>query len=262
MLALLSPAKRLDFDTPPAVSAHSRPQMLDQTARLIETARKLSQDKLRELMGISPALAKLNAVRFQRLSTELDLDNAKQAALAFKGDTYVGLDADSLGDDDLAWAQDHIGILSGLYGYLRPLDLIQPYRLEMGTRLKTRSGPSLYAFWGDRITAQVQDVLDAQGDTTVVNLASAEYFKAVNQKKLAARVLTPVFMDTKDGRSRVLSLFAKQARGMMARTIIDNRLDDVDALKDFGSGGYRFRADQSEGDRWVFERTQPPPVRR
>lgn len=262
MLALLSPAKRLDFDTPPAVSAHTRPELLDQTARLIKTARNLSQKKLRELMGISPALAKLNAVRYQGLSTDLDLDNAKQAVLAFKGDTYIGLDADSLGDDDLAWAQDHIGILSGLYGYLRPLDLIQPYRLEMGTRLKTRRGTGLYAFWKDRITAQVQHVLDAQGDDIVLNLASAEYFKAVNRKKLAARVLTPVFKDTKDGCARVLSLFAKQARGMMARYIIDNRLDEVDGLKDFDSGGYRFRPNESEGDRWVFERTQPPPVSR
>lgn len=260
MLALLSPAKRLDFETPPTVSAHSTPALLDEAGKLMRTTRNLSQKKLRELMDISPTLAKLNSERYQLLSTDLSPDNAKQAALAFKGDTYTGLDADSLGDDDLAWAQDHVGILSGLYGYLRPLDLMQAYRLEMGTKLKTRRGTTLYDFWGDRITKEINGILAQQDDAVVVNLASVEYFKSVNQEKLKARVVTPVFMDTKDGKSRVLFLFAKQARGMMARYIIDHRITDVEELKGFDSGGYRFREDMSEGDRWVFERTQPPLV--
>ncbi len=262
MLALLSPAKRLDFDSPLAVSAHSQPQLLDDTGKLIKTTRNLSLKRLRELMDISADLAKLNHDRYKALSTELTLDNARQAILAFKGDVYTGLDAATLSEDDLAFAQDHIGILSGMYGYLRPLDLMQPYRLEMGTKLPTRRGKSLYDFWGDRITRQVQARLADSGDATVVNLASAEYFKSVRVKKLGARVVTPVFQDVKDGKARVLFLFAKQARGMMARYIIDHRLTDPEGLQRFDSGGYRFQPDLSDGDRWVFQRPQPPPVKR
>ncbi len=260
MLALLSPAKRLDFDSPPTIDRHTLPPLLDDSGKLIKTTRNLSQKRLRELMDISADLAKLNYDRYRELTVDLSLDNAKQAILAFKGDVYTGLDADTMSADDLAFAQDHIGILSGLYGYLRPLDLMQPYRLEMGTKLPTRRGSSLYDFWGNRITDQIRAHLDSQDDPTVVNLASNEYFKSVKPKRLKSRIVTPVFQDTKDGKSRVLFLFAKQARGMMARFLVDERLERVEDLKAFDRGGYRFRPDRSEGDTWVFERPQPPPV--
>jgi uncharacterized protein len=257
MLTLLSPAKALDFVTPPAVTDFTTPALMDETGRLIKTTRNLSQTKLRDLMGISPKLAKLNAERYKELSTELGPDNAKQAVLAYNGQAYVGLDAKSLSADDLAFAQDHVGILSGMYGYLRPLDLIQPHRLEMGTKLKTRRGTSLYEFWGDRITQQVRAHL---GDGAVlVNLASAEYFKSVRIKTLAARVVTPVFYDTKAGKSRVVFLFAKIARGLMTRWIVENRVTDVERLREFDVAGYRYRPDLSTDDRWAFERDQPPP---
>jgi len=260
MLALLSPAKRLDFTPPPTATARSTPALLDETGRLIKTTRNLSQKKLRELMDISPALAKLNADRYKQLTTTLGPDNAKQAVLAYMGQAYLGLDAASLSEEDLAFAQEHLGILSGLYGYLRPLDLIQPHRLEMGTRLKTRRGATLYDFWGERVHRLVKARL-AEGDGVLVNLASAEYFKVVRAKQLGGRIITPVFMDTKGGKSRVLFVFAKHARGMMARTIIQRRLTDAESLKGFDAGGYRWREDLSVGDRWVFERPQPPSPR-
>jgi cytoplasmic iron level regulating protein YaaA (DUF328/UPF0246 family) len=260
MIALLSPAKRLDFDTPHGITDATLPALLVESGKLMKTTRNLSQKKLRDLMGISPALAKLNSDRYQVLTTEMTSENSRPALLAFTGDVYLGLDAKTLSPQDLEFAQAHVAILSGLYGLLRSKDLIQPYRLEMGTKLKTRRGKSLYEFWGDRITKELKARLSTDETPVIVNLASAEYFKSIQIKKLKNRVITPVFMDTKNGKSRVVFLFAKQARGLMARYIIDHRITDPEGLKGFDSREYRFREDMSEGDRWVFERTQPPPV--
>ncbi len=259
MIALLSPAKRLDFDTPHTVSDPTLPALLDESSKLMKTTRNLSQKKIRELMGISPTLAKLNSDRFQELTPELTPDNGRPAILSFSGDVYLGLSAKTLDADGLAYAQEHVMILSGLYGLLRAKDLMQPYRLEMGSKLKTRRGANLYAFWGDRIRATLQERLGA--DPVIVNLASNEYFKSVQVKKLDARIITPVFKETKDGKTRTLFMFAKKARGLMARYMIDQRITDPDTLKGFDSQGYRYREDLSEGDTWVFERPQPPPAR-
>ncbi len=262
MLALLSPAKRMDFASAPSLEGSSRPQLLGESARLMRTTRNLSQKKIRELMDISKELAKLNAGRYRELTTELSPANARQAILAFKGDVYLGLDAGSLSEEDLAFAQEHIGILSGLYGYLRPLDLIQPHRLEMGTRLKTRRGKSLYDFWGERITELVRAQLGASGSPILLNLASAEYFRSVQTRGLeGVRVITPQFYDTKDGKSRVLFAFAKKARGLMARYLVEHRITEPESVKGFDTQGYRFREEMSEGDTWAFERPQPPPPR-
>lgn len=260
MIAILSPAKRLDFATPPTVPAWSTPALLDETGKLIKTTRNLSQKKLRELMDISPALAKLNSDRYQALSVDLSPDNAKAAILSFTGDVYTGFDATTVDAAGMAWAQDRVAILSGMYGLLRPLDLIQPHRLEMGTRLKTRRGQSLYDFWGDRILKLLRQRLAASGSNVLINLASAEYFKSVRAKKLkGVRVITPKFLDTKEGKTRSVFLFAKQARGMMTRYMVDHRIDTPEGLQAFDTKGYRFRPDLSEGDTWAFERPQPPP---
>lgn len=262
MLALLSPAKRLDFESAVPAVLHTQPQLLKDSAELMETTRALSEEQVRGLMKLSPALGKLNHERFAAMGVELTPSNARQAVLAFRGDVYRGLDVDSLSPDDLLYAQGHLGILSGLYGYLRPLDLMQPYRLEMGTRLATPRGKNLYSFWGERITERVVAALTAQEDDTLVNLASREYFSSVQESALPGRMITPVFKDTKAGKSRVLFAFAKPARGMMARFMITERVTHPEGLKAFDLGGYRFREDMSEGDTWVFERPQPPPPKR
>ena len=187
MLALLSPATRLDFETPLEIDLHTQPQLMDESARLMDRTRQLSHDDIRGLMKLSDTLVKLNHERYGVLTTELDLTNARQAVFAFRGDVYRGLDVDSWSEDDLAFAQDHLGILSGLYGYLRPMDLMQPYRLEMGTRLSTDRGKNLYAFWGDRITARIHEALAGHDDNTIVQLASNEYFKSVKADQLPSR---------------------------------------------------------------------------
>ncbi len=263
MLAILSPAKRLDFERPlPPLPPVTRPRFPQETSRLVRTLRNLSQKKIRELMDLSEDLARLNAARYAELDVEAQ--DVRPALLAFQGDTYRGFDARTLDEDGFAWAQDHLRILSGLYGLLRPLDGIQPHRLEMGTRLKTRWGPDLYTFWGDRLARQlVEDVEASGGERVLVNLASQEYFRAVRRHLPSdLPVVTPVFLDTRDGRSRTLFLFAKLARGAMARHLVDRRATGVDDLLDFDWGGYRFRPELSEGDRLVFERPQPPPARR
>ena len=256
MYVLLSPAKKLH--EPPAASGipATQPTMLDQSEVLMKHTRNKSPKKLKELMHISDKLAELNHKRFQDWGQPFTADNSRQAILSFAGDVYLGLDADSMAEDDLAWAQDHVGILSGLYGVLRPLDLMQPYRLEMGTSLKTRRGENLYKFWGDRITKRVNELA---GDGVIVNLASNEYFSSLQTKKLG-RVVTPVFQDVKDGKARSISFFAKKARGAMTRWIIDNRVTDPEQLKEADAMNYRYDATASEGDRWVFRRPQPPPV--
>jgi cytoplasmic iron level regulating protein YaaA (DUF328/UPF0246 family) len=258
MLFVISPAKALDFETPPTTTRHTQPDFLDEAEALIDVLREFSPQQVAELMGLSDQLATLNVARYASWSRPFDPANAKQAVLAFNGDVYEGLAAASLSEDELGWAQDHLRILSGLYGVLRPLDLMQPYRLEMGTRLATARGRNLYAWWGDTITTALRRVLDAQREAgeppVLVNLASEEYFKAVKADKLGARVITPVFEDWKGGRYRIISFYAKRARGLMCRYAITNRVADVDALKDFAVEDYAFAAEVSSDDRLVFRR--------
>ena len=257
MLVLLSPAKSLNYEPASQAPPMTPRLMADQTSILCKATRGLSRRKLKAMMHISDDLADLNYHRFQAFQPEGDPQAEKQAVLAFNGDVYLGLDAASLSGEDLGWAQDHIRILSGFYGLLRPLDGMQPYRLEMGTSLHTRRGESLYDFWGDRISKQLN--ADMGPDETVVNLASNEYFKAVDKKALKARIVTCDFKDiSEDGKARTLGFFAKRARGAMARWIVENRCEDVSALKTAVVDDYRFREDLSKGDNWVFSRPQPP----
>ncbi len=253
MLIVLSPAKRLDFTEPATEIAATHRRFLDDTASLAKTARNQTQADLRRLMGISDDLAKLNQARFKSFDPEA-LDAGIQAAFAFAGDVYQGLDARSLDRDGLAFAQDHLRILSGFYGLLRPLDRIQPYRLEMGTRLSTRRGSSLYDFWGDRISKQLNADAEGQVDPTLVNLASQEYFGAVDAKALKLPVVTPHFREVKDGESRIISFFAKKARGTMARFVIDERIETATDLKAFDRDGYAFQKAASTETDWIFTR--------
>ena len=256
MLIVISPAKTLDFETPPTVKKWTQPAFLDRSAQLVADARKLSPDQVGALMRISDKLAALNHQRFMNWGLPFDAGNAKQALLAFKGDVYTGLDADSMGAADFNFAQKHLRILSGLYGLLRPLDLMQPYRLEMGLRFANRGGKNLYEFWGSDITDSLNGQLKALKSQLLLNLASNEYFRAVQAKALHAEVVTPVFKDMKSGKYRVISFFAKQARGQMARYIIDQRLDDVAGIKKFRGGGYRYNKAESTARDWVFTRDQ------
>ena len=258
MLMLLSPAKNLNFD--PALDAPkpTKPALSKDTSELAEVMRKLTRAKIKNLMGVSDKLAELNHDRFQGFKTSGRIEGAKPAALAFNGDVYLGLDAATLGSKDLAFAQDHLRILSGLYGLLRPLDAIQPYRLEMGSRLKNPRGANLYDFWGDRIAKEINKAAKTHQDPTLVNLASNEYFKAVDPDALKSPVVTPVFKEEKDGRMRQLQFFAKRARGMMARWAIENRIEKASDLKKFSGAGYKFHEGESTDDLWLFSRPQPP----
>lgn len=253
MLIVLSPAKRLDFtEADPAVPASER-RFREDTASLSKTAKRQTRADLRRLMGISDDLAKLNAERFKAFDAESA--DGVQAAFAFAGDVYEGLKARELDTGALSWAQDYLRILSGFYGLLRPLDRIQPYRLEMGTRLKTRRGSSLYDFWGDRISKQLNADAEGQGDPTLVNLASQEYFGAVDAKALKLPVVTPQFREEKDGESRIISFFAKKARGAMARFAIDERIERAEDLKAFDRDGFRFDKAASSEVEWIFIRS-------
>ena len=254
MIIVLSPAKTLDFSTPSTLAEHSVPGFLDQSQLLIERLRQLTPLDISALMGVSDQLAALNAARFVEWAPPFTPDNAKQAVLAFNGDVYEGLDAPSLSADDLRFAQTHLRILSGLYGVLRPLDLMLPYRLEMGIRLDNPRGKDLYTFWGERITEVLNIALRESGAATVVNLASTEYFKSVKAKALAASVVQPVFEDWSAGRYKVVSFYAKRARGLMARYAITRRLAEPDALRDFAEEGYAFDPAASDEARWVFRR--------
>ena len=258
MYVLLSPAKKLH--EPPAAAAlpHTQPALIDEAEQLAGHARELTPDHLKALMHISDNLANLNHQRFQEWATPFTPQNSRQAILSFAGDVYLGLDASTLSPQDLAWAQDHVGILSGLYGLLRPMDLMRPYRLEMGVGLSTGRGRNLYEWWGTQLT----DAINGQESDTVVNLASNEYFKSVQPKGLQARVITPVFQDIKDGKARTISFFAKKARGSMTRWIIENRVETAEALLDCDAMGYRHNPEASKGHRWVFQRQQPPPAGR
>ncbi|QFT82833.1 hypothetical protein FIU89_19585 [Roseovarius sp. THAF27] len=251
MLVVVSPAKKMDMS--PAKGIHpTGPAFAKDAHALAEVARDLSQADLKKLMGISDDLAKLNADRFRDFGKQ----DKKPAALAFAGDTYQGLEAGSLDTDELDWAQDHLRILSGLYGLLRPLDNIEPYRLEMGSRLKTEKGKSLYDYWGDRLSKALNRYADDVNANVLVNCASQEYFGAVDRDALKLRVITPTFLDTKNGEAKVISFFAKKARGAMARFIVQNRLTDPEALKDFDSGGYRYDAARSTEDEPAFIRDE------
>lgn len=256
MLTLLSPAKTLDFDTPPVITTATQPGFTDDSAALVDILKGYSPDQLGALMKLSPALAQLNVQRFHDWRLPFTAANAKQAILAFKGDVYTGLDADTLTAQQLAFAQQHVRILSGLYGVLRPLDLMQPYRLEMGTKLANPQGKDLYAFWGDKITAALNAELAQQQADVVVNLASNEYFGAVKPKQLQARLITPVFKDEKNGQYKIISFYAKKARGLMTRWIIEQQLDSPVLLTDFNVAGYRFSEEDSRGDTLVFKRAE------
>jgi len=249
MLVVVSPAKKMNMDPVEGIEA-TRPAFQAEADDLAKVARGLSVDDLQNLMKISESLAKLNRDRFSDFG-EME---EKPAALAFAGDTYQGLEASSLDADEMAWAQEHFRILSGLYGVLRPLDVIQPYRLEMGSRLKTEQGKTLYDYWGDKIAKALKAQADEVKTDTLINCASQEYFGAVDLEALGLRVMTPVFMEDKPGGPKIVSFYAKKARGAMARYIIQRRLTDAQALTEFDTGGYQYRPDMSEADKPVFVR--------
>jgi cytoplasmic iron level regulating protein YaaA (DUF328/UPF0246 family) len=263
MLLLLSPAKKLDYDSPVRTTLHTQPLFVDETSELIKVLKRKSASEVAGLMGLSDALAQLNVQRYAAWTPRFDQTNSRQALLAFNGDVYAGLDAPALSDAKLKWAQDHVVLLSGLYGALRPLDLMQPYRLEMGTRLATRKGGTLYDFWGDTIAPYLNERLAEPVNTKrkpeplVLNLASQEYFKAVDLKALRARVVQCVFQDYKNGNWKIISFHAKRARGLMARFVIDNKVNEPQALHGFASEGYAFAADASSPEKLVFRRATP-----
>lgn len=252
MLIVLSPAKRLDWsETGLETTALQFPR---EAAKLAAHARQLTLGELKAMMGLSEDLARLNRDRFRAFSDAPADGDTRPAIRAFAGDTYVGLDARSLDSEALDWAQDHLRILSGLYGLLRPCDAIQPYRLEMGSRLKTRRGDTLYDFWGDRIARALNETADTLGTDTLLNCASQEYFGAVDRKRLKLRVVTPTFLEDREGEGRTISFFAKRARGAMARFVIDRRITDPEGLSDFDAMGYRFDPSTSTPDAPVFRR--------
>lgn len=257
MLFLLSPAKSLDYDTPAHVQAHTRPLFAKQSAELIDVLQAKTPQDIASLMKLSDALAGLNAARYQAWSARFTARNSKQAALAFDGDVYGGLDAKTLDAAQLDWAQQHVCILSGLYGVLRPLDLMQPYRLEMGTPLATSRGKNLYQFWGSRIADYLNGRAAADTSPVIVNLASEEYFKAVDLAALKVRVVSCVFEELRAGKYKIVSFSAKRARGLMARYAVEKKVKTVKKLEAFSAEGYKFDASASKPDRLVFRRAQP-----
>lgn len=257
MLIVLSPAKKLDYDSENVRADAEVPRHLKETRKLVKIAKTLKAEDLKAMMGISDNLADLNVKRFKAFKTPFTPANARPAIDAFQGDVYVGLDAASLDDDARAFANERVRILSGLYGLLRPLDLMQAYRLEMGVKFANDKGSNLYAFWDDLIAKQLNKDLKGDDDPVLINLASGEYFKSVKQKALRARVITPVFQEVKDGRAKVISFLAKKARGSMTRFVIDERINDPEALKGFDRDGYKFQPDLSDDTKWVFQRPQP-----
>ncbi|OQR33600.1 peroxide stress protein YaaA [Pseudomonas sp. Bc-h] len=256
MLMVISPAKTLDFETPPTTERFTQPQYLDHSQELILQLRELTPAQISELMHLSDKLAGLNAARFGSWTPAFTAKNAKQALLAFKGDVYTGLAAETLSETDLDYAQQHLRMLSGLYGLLRPLDLMQPYRLEMGTKLANARGKDLYAFWGERISEWLNEALAEQGDDVLLNLASNEYFSAVKRSALKARVIDTEFRDQKNGQYKIISFYAKKARGMMSRFVISERIDNPEHLKQFDVQGYRFDNELSKPEKLVFLRAE------
>jgi len=254
MITLISPAKKLDYESKVCTEEFTIPEGLELSAQLINNLQRTSDKKIGELMHLSKNLVDLNVKRYASWTEDFTEGQTRQALLAFKGDVYQGMKNDELSSKELQFAQNHLRILSGLHGLLRPLDLIKPYRLEMGTKLAISGKKDLYAFWGDEITNRVNLALETSENDTLCNLASEEYFKAVNPKKLKANIITPVFKDLKNGQMKVISLYAKQARGMMAGYILRNGINDSDNIKGFSDGGYRFTANLSDERNWVFTR--------
>jgi len=255
MLMIISPAKTLDYESPLATETHTQPDFLDDACELIDQLKTLEPHQVSNLMNISDKLGQLNAERFRNWHTPFTPDNARPSVLAFKGDVYTGLDAESFSEEDFSFAQKHLRILSGLYGLLKPLDLMQPYRLEMGTKFENTRGKDLYAFWGRKITDALNQLL-ADDDKTLINLASNEYFKSVQKKNLDARLITPQFKDWKNGQYKMISFYAKKARGLMCRYVIQNRITNAEDLKGFNLDGYYFSEDQSDNNNWVFLRDE------
>ncbi|MCU7906814.1 MAG: peroxide stress protein YaaA [Candidatus Thiodiazotropha sp. (ex Epidulcina cf. delphinae)] len=255
MLIAISPAKTLDYETPPVTKTYTKPAFLKQSRILIDNLRNYSALDLAELMKLSMKLSQLNFDRYQAWKTPFTLKNAKQAVLAMKGDVYTGMDAENMSEEAFTFAQRHLRILSGLYGVLRPLDLMQPYRLEMATRLANEQGKDLYAFWGDSITQAINKDLKTQGDDILINLASNEYFKSIRPKLVEGRIITPQFKEKRNSDYRMIGVFAKKARGLMSRYIIENRLRDPQDIKGFNTDGYRFNQRLSKEDQWVFSRS-------
>ena len=256
MLIVVSPAKTLDYESPLATEKFTQPELIEYSKQLIEVCRKLTPVDVASLMKVSDKIADLNVGRFQEWSEAFTQQNARQAILAFKGDVYTGLAAETLSEDDFDYAQQHLRVLSGLYGLLKPLDLMQPYRLEMGTKLSNENGTNLYQFWGNVITDKLNQAMVEQGDNVLINLASNEYFKAVKPKDLDAQVVTPIFKDCKNGQYKVISFYAKKARGMMVRYIIDNRISSVASLTAFDAAGYYFVEEESTPTELVFKREE------
>lgn len=256
MLALLSPAKTLDYSTALPSDLFTQPRLLDQSQQLIAEAEQLSASQIMSLMSVSEKIAQLNVERFRDWQSDFDFSNARQAIFAFKGDVYSGLDAYHLTEQSIDFAQNHLRMLSGLYGLLRPLDLMMPYRLEMGIRLKNQRGSNLYQFWGDRITQLINADLKQANTTQLINLASDEYYKAVNENIVEAEIIKPVFLDQKNGKYKIISFYAKKARGLMARYMVENQITDAEQLKGFNLEGYYFDAEQSTAHNWVFLRDE------
>jgi uncharacterized protein len=254
MLLVISPAKNLDYETPAKTKQKSEPDFLDDAQELIDDLRELAPQDISKLMSISDKLGVLNYDRYQQWKIPFTEDNAKQAVLAFNGDVYTGLDANSFKADEYKFAQKHLRILSGLYGLLRPLDLMQPYRLEMGTKFANKRGKDLYQFWGETITEALNKQLKTVKSEALINLASNEYFKSVKAKSLNAEIITPVFKDWKGDKYKIISFYAKKARGLMAAYIIKNKLTDAEQIKAFDSEGYSFNEAMSTSKEWVFTR--------
>ena len=256
MLIVLSPAKSLDYKTPVRVKAPTLPEFASESAKLIADLKKLAPQDVAKLMGLSDQLATLNVGRYRDWSRKFTEENSKPAIYAFDGDVYDGFDVKSLDAKSVQFAQDHIRILSGLYGALKPLDLMQPYRLEMGTSFKNARGKDLYAFWGGRVTDAIKKVLEKQKKPVLLNLASEEYFKVLQPKELDCPVIAPVFQDAKDGKYKIISFYAKRARGLMARYVVENRITDPADLKGFNLDGYKYYAAESKVDKPVFRRAE------
>lgn len=254
MLLVISPAKKLDYNTKKFIEPLTQPRMLADAEELITQLRKYKPDEIGRLMNLSASLAQLNYERFQLWHRPFTPENAKQALLAFRGDVYQGMDVDSFTENDFLHAQKSLRILSGLYGVLRPMDLMQPYRLEMGTKMQNPRGTNLYAFWGDKITKTLNSDMEKLGHGVLVNLASNEYFKAIDKKKLKGHLLTPVFKEEKDGALKTIGIYAKRARGLITRFIIRHRPQNVEELKAFEEGGYAFSPRHSDEHHYVFVR--------
>ncbi len=256
MLLVISPAKTLDYDTRPKTKTFTLPDYLEESQLLIDRARQWSALDIAELMQVSMKIAELNFDRFEAWHTPFTPENAKQAVLAFKGDVYTGLDAESFNAADFKFAQKHLRILSGLYGLLRPLDLMQPYRLEMGRKVDTAHGKNLYEFWGNKITEGLNQQLKKLKSPYLINLASNEYFKAVKPKLLDGEIITPEFKDWKNGQYKMMGVYAKKARGQLSRFVIQHQLTEPEAIKRFNVDGYGFNEEMSSANKWVFTRKQ------